>query len=241
MNILIIGYGRMGKTIERLAQEAGHNIVARIDQHNVDLLHDRVSLQNLQIAVAIEFSQPDSAVDNILACFKAGIPIVSGTTGWLDQWNEVSDSCQKYNGTLFYASNFSIGVNLFFGLNQWLAQRVRHLETFDVVIEETHHIHKLDSPSGTAISIAEDIIKEIPAKNTWVNHDPEGPEELEIYSIREGEIPGIHSVTYTAPHDILKIRHEALSRDGFARGAVKAAEWVCERKGIFNMNHLLNL
>ncbi len=238
MKIALIGYGKMGKTIEKIAQERGHTIVARIDpQTGEDFESDGFKSAD----VAIEFTAPTSAYLNYLKCFENHIPVVSGTTGWLDMMDNVKQICEKDNETFFYASNFSLGVNIFFQLNRQLARIMNRFDDYDVSIEETHHIHKLDAPSGTAITLAEGIISHIDRKNGWVLAPEEIDHSIQIKSIREGDVAGIHTIKYESEVDDITISHNAKSRQGFAIGAVLAAEFVKDKKGFLGMNDLLNL
>jgi len=238
MRIALIGYGKMGKEIEKIALDHGHEIVLKIDITNPEDL----TIKNLQKAdVAIEFTMPLSAVKNYQLCFDAGIPVVSGTTGWLDRQKEVFENCKKQNGTFFYASNFSLGVNIFFSLNKKLAALMANHDGYKISITEIHHTHKLDAPSGTAITLAEGIMENIPAKTKWINQPTENDDELEIISERIGEIPGTHSIKYDSEVDYLEITHCAKSRKGLAFGAVLAAEFSYNKKGILTMNDLLNI
>lgn len=233
MNIALVGYGKMGRIIDEIAQKRGHHIVAR--------LNETPTKDTLNGAdVAIEFSQPEAALGNIKACLEQKIPVVCGTTGWLHQKPE-AEQCALENGTAFlYGSNFSLGVNLFFALNEKLADLMKNFDAYSVQLEEVHHIHKKDAPSGTAISIAEDIIKNHPKFNSWKLEETRG-NELGIFAIREDEVPGTHSVFYRSDVDEIEIKHTAFSRNGFALGAVVAAEWIKGRQGIFTMNDVLDL
>lgn len=234
MKIAIIGYGKMGRTIERLAPGEGCEVVLRIDQDNpgdFSLLHEADA--------AIEFTGPESAVDNIMRCIDAGVPVVSGSTGWTGRMEEVCEYCRQKGGAFFYASNFSIGVNVFFALNRFLAERMNQLTAYDIQLEEVHHTQKLDAPSGTAITLAKDILARVERKEKWVNRPAENQEELSILSRRIDPAPGTHSVVYRSAIDEIEIRHEAFSREGFARGALQAARWVKGRKGCFGMDDLL--
>ena len=233
MNIALIGYGKMGKTIERLAMEDGHQISHRIDKLQPDT--------DLTAAdVAIEFSVPEAAPTNIRHCFDQGIPVVSGTTGWLEHYPEVINKCEERNGSLIYASNFSVGVNLFFHLNQHLANIMNKYPAYKVSMEEIHHIHKLDAPSGTALSLAEDIIDARPDLEGWtLDHDKEGL--LKIDAVREGEVKGTHEIIYRSNVDSISIKHQADSREGFAKGAILAAQWLIGKKGVYSMADVLNL
>jgi 4-hydroxy-tetrahydrodipicolinate reductase len=235
MKIALIGYGKMGHIIERIAKERGHEIVATIDINN---MQDFDSASFRSADAAIEFTTPGTAVDNYMRCFKAGVPVVSGTTGWTKRMDEVKEACQKANGSFFYSSNFSIGVNIFFAVNKYLAKIMDSFKQYDVEMTETHHIHKLDKPSGTAITIAEQIIDNRSDKTGWALDKADSKDEIAIHAIREGEVPGIHEVRYTSAEDIITIRHEAKNREGFALGAVMAAEFIKGKKGIFGMNDL---
>ena len=237
MKIALIGYGKMGRTIEEIAISRGHEIVLKIDVSNAEDL----TQENLKKAdVAIEFTTPDSAVDNYRLCFSSGVPVVSGTTGWLSRKEEVEEACQEQQGCFFYASNFSLGVNLFFQLNRKLAHMMNAFDQYQVSMTEVHHIHKLDAPSGTAITLAEDIIDEVKRINGWTIDEPKSEAELPIHAIREGEVPGIHTVKYDSEVDFIEITHSAKSRRGFAFGAVLAAEFCQGRKGILSMKNLLD-
>ncbi len=236
MKIAIIGYGKMGKVIEQIAVARGHSIVLTIDQDNTNTF----TVNELKKAdVAIEFSIPASAVNNIYKCFEANVPVVVGTTGWYDKLEEVKQHCIEKNQSIFYSSNFSIGVNLFFKVNEYLAKLMNGHSEYNVELEEIHHIHKLDAPSGTAITLANQIITQISKKQKWVNSPTENENELNIISKRLGEVPGTHTVTYTSDVDEISITHFAHNRKGFALGAVMAAEWMQGKKGIFGMNDLL--
>ncbi len=238
MKIALIGYGKMGHAIEEIAVEKAHEIVLRVSIENVE----DFTIENVQQAdVAIEFSTPHSAAENIMKCMDAGVPVVCGTTGWLDQWDNIKQYCLDKNGTLLYASNFSIGVNLFFELNSFLARMMSKYHEYDVMLEEIHHTQKKDAPSGTAITLAEQVLQHITSKKLWVNHISDNPEELEIISERVDPIPGIHKVRYKSEIDDIEIIHTAHSRKGFAAGAVLAAKFVHGKKGIFEMRDVLNL
>ena len=237
MKIALIGYGKMGRTIEEIAISRGHEIVLKIDVSNAEDL----TQENLKKAdVAIEFTTPDSAVDNYRLCFSSGVPVVSGTTGWLSRKEEVEEACREQEGCFFYASNFSLGVNLFFELNRKLARMMNAFDQYNISMTEVHHIHKLDVPSGTAISLAEDIIGEVKRIDTWTIDELKSQAELPIHAIREGEVPGIHTVKYDSEVDFIEITHNAKSRRGFAFGAVLAAEFCKGRKGILSMKNLLD-
>lgn len=238
MKIALIGYGKMGREIEKIAIDRGHEIVLKIDITNPEDL----TIRNLQKAdVAIEFTIPSSAVANYQLCFEAGIPVVSGTTGWLENQHEVIEKCKNLNGTFFYASNFSLGVNIFFALNKKLAALMAFHDDYKIGITEIHHIHKLDAPSGTAITLAEGIMENIKSKTKWINQETEEKSELEILSERVGEVPGTHIIKYDSEVDYIEITHCTKSRKGLAFGAVLAAEFSKDKKGILNMNDLLNI
>lgn len=237
MKIALIGYGKMGKEIEQIAISRGHTIVLKVDISNAATY----SIDDLKTAdAAIEFSTPDSVIANIYKCFEANIPVVVGTTGWLGKLEEVRQKCKEMDQTLFYASNYSIGVNLFFKVNTYLAKLMNSYPTYDVSMEEIHHVHKLDAPSGTAISLANQAIEQLDSKNKWVNNLTKNKNELGIISKRIDEVPGTHTVTYSSEVDEISITHIAHSRKGFALGAVIAAEWLKEKKGIFGMEDLIN-
>lgn len=238
MKIALIGYGKMGKEIEKIALDRGHEVVLKIDVTNPEDL----TIANLQKAdVAIEFTIPSSAIANYQLCFEAGIPVVSGTTGWLEKLPEVHQLCSAKIGTFFYASNFSLGVNIFFALNKKLAELMANRPEYTVEMKEIHHTQKLDAPSGTAITLAEGILANLPEKTSWVNQSTEKADELGIVSVREGQVPGTHIINYDSEVDYIEITHCAKSRKGFAFGAVLAAEYSFGKKGILSMNEMLNL
>ena len=239
MRIALLGYGKMGKMIERIAVSRGHQVVLVVD---LDIRADCSVEQLRQADVAIEFTTPAVAVDNYKWCMDAGVPVVSGTTGWLDRWEEVVGYCREKGGGFFYASNFSIGVNIFFRLNKYLAKMMDNFRDYKIFIEETHHIHKLDAPSGTAITLAEGIIKNHSAYRSWKLYQGEelGEDVLPVAAKRIGEVPGIHGVTYKSAVDEIEIRHSAFSREGFAQGAVFAAEFLLGKKGVYGMDDLLS-
>lgn len=238
MKIALIGYGKMGKEIEKIALDRGHEIVLKIDVSNPEEL----TIANLQKAdAAIEFTIPSTATANYKLCFEAGVPVVSGTTGWLEQLQEVHQWCKSMNGTFFYASNFSLGVNIFFALNKKLAQLMANRPEYTVEMKEIHHTQKLDAPSGTAITLAEGILENLPEKKSWVNHSSGEKTELGIVSEREGQVPGTHIINYDSEVDYIEITHCAKSRKGFAFGAVLAAEYSVGKTGILTMNEMLNL
>ena len=237
MRILLLGYGKMGKTIESIALERGHSIVGKIDVNNRS---DLDALQPGDVDVAIEFSAPEAAYNNITECLKKGWPVVSGTTGWLEHRAEIENLCVQQNGAFFYASNYSIGVNLFFRLSRQLA-RLMNGHGYQQSMTEIHHIHKLDAPSGTAITLAEGISDEIDNLEGWKLAPENETGYLQIISKREGEVPGTHIVRYESEVDTIEISHTAHSRKGFALGAVVSAEWLPGRNGVFGMNDLLKI
>jgi 4-hydroxy-tetrahydrodipicolinate reductase len=238
MKIALIGYGKMGKTIEEIALQRGHSVKLKIDIDSMEIFTN----ENLQQCdVAIEFTGPHSAKENIMKCLDAGIPVVSGSTGWLDNWEEVANFCKEKNGSFLYASNFSVGVNIFFEVNKKLAQLMKGRDEYAISMEEIHHTQKKDAPSGTAITLAEHILQEIPAKKKWVNIESANPDELPIISKREDPAPGTHSIKYSSDIDDIEIIHTAHNRQGFALGAVLAAEFIYTNKGIFSMKHVLGL
>lgn len=232
MKIALLGYGRMGKAIEEIAMERGHEIVIRKD---LEPLSEDLSIAD----AAIDFSHPAAAFDNIKSCIDSGVSVVSGTTGWLDKFEEIKAYCIENDGSFIYASNFSIGVNLFFNLNAYLAKMMKNIKDYDVTMEEIHHIHKLDAPSGTAISLAEDILAESD-KEKWSIDQPKA-DDLFINVKREGEVPGTHSISYKSDIDSIEVKHTAFNRTGFALGAVVAAEWLHNKKGIYDMKDVLGL
>lgn len=238
MKIVLIGYGKMGKEIEKVALERGHQIVAKIDVDNQSDL-DLLTIQDAD--VAIEFSNPISAFGNLVKCIKKQIPVVCGTTGWLEKKDEIEELTKVNNSTFFYASNYSIGVNLFFKLNKFLAGLMSNHSEYDIYTNEIHHLEKKDSPSGTAITVAEGIIDAYPNKTKWINNEIPAINEIPIWSQRESIIPGTHTVKYISKVDQIEITHEAFSRQGFALGAVIAAEWVKDKKGVLGMEDLLKL
>lgn len=238
LKIALIGYGKMGKTIESIAVDRGHTVVLKID---IDSTASFTKTNLQQCDVAIEFTGPHSAKENILKCLDAGTPIVSGSTGWLEDWAEVENYCKENNGSFLYASNFSVGVNIFFELNKILAQLMKGHSDYEISMEEIHHTQKKDAPSGTAITLAEQILLEIPRKKKWVNEEAKSPEDLPIISKREDPAPGTHSIKYSSAIDDIEIIHTAHSRLGFALGAVLAAEYIYNKKGIFTMKDILGL
>lgn len=238
MKIALIGYGKMGKEIEQIAVGRGHSVVLKIDINN----QNDLTVENLSNAdIAIEFTTPATAVSNYRKCFEAGVPVVSGTTGWLDQKPAIEKECMLKEGCFFYASNFSLGVNLFFELNKILAHMMNSFPQYDVSMTEIHHTQKLDAPSGTAITLAEGIIGANKSKKSWTIEPTNNMEELYIQAIRKDPYPGLHSVKYESEVDYLEITHNTYNRKGLALGAVLAAEFCLGKKGIFNMSDLLKL
>ena len=239
MNILLIGYGKMGQTIAKLATQRGHQIAGIVDLHASQ--QTILDFTPATVDVAIEFTHPDSAFANVMACLRQGLPVVCGSTGWLHHFEEARALTQELAGSLFYASNYSVGVNLFFHFNEYIAAKMAQFGGYDVAVREIHHTHKIDQPSGTALTTAEGILRQFPDKTTWRNAPAESPTELAIISERLGEAVGTHIVTYSSPIDTLELKHEAHSREGFALGALLAAEWLPGRPGVFGMNDLLAL
>jgi 4-hydroxy-tetrahydrodipicolinate reductase len=236
MNIALIGYGRMGHEIEAIAVKRGHLIKLIIDKDNSDDLN----IDNLKgIHAAIEFSSPDAAVENILICLESKVPVVSGTTGWLKEYDKVCEVCKKNSTSFIHSSNFSIGVNLFFRLNIELAKRMEQYNDYSVSIEEIHHTKKLDAPSGTAITIADGIIKEHSGYEKWCFENDLASHNIPIRCIREGLVPGTHTITWDSDIDTISLKHEAKNRRGFALGAVVAAEFIHSKQGIFTMNDVM--
>jgi 4-hydroxy-tetrahydrodipicolinate reductase len=238
VKIIISGYGKMGKEIEIAALARGHQVLAKLDTPDDWSLQK--SLINLA-DIAIDFSTPDSAVNNIRRCFDQNLPVVVGTTGWHENADLVKKWCVDEQQSVFIASNFSIGINILYSLTEKLSKFVDEFEDYEISLEEIHHIHKLDKPSGTAIRLANIILGGVRRKKSWVNRRQSVPEELEIISGREDEIPGIHTITCESESDRLVLRHEAKGRKGFAVGAMLAAEWLIGKKGFFEMKDLLNL
>ena len=244
MKIAILGYGKMGRIIEQFATERGHEIVLKI---NIDNTED-LTLTNLGMAdVAIDFSTPDSALSNIELCFDAGVPVVVGTTGWYGHLQTVKNTCEQGNNTLLYASNFSVGVNVFFFVNKVLAKIMNRYPQYEVQVEEIHHTQKLDSPSGTAMTISEGILSELDRKNEWVNELIGSgeefivkPDQLLIESHRIEDVPGTHTVIYSSEVDDIEFKHKAHNRAGFALGAVLAAEWLEDKTGFYNITDMFD-
>jgi len=247
MRIALIGYGKMGKAIEKIASGKGHEIVLKINSRNADSFSEN-DLKGAD--VAFEFSRPETAYDNVMKCFLASVPVVCGSTGWQEKLKDAENFCRLNNKSFFYATNFSIGVNLFFEINILLARLMNSQAQYDeILLFETHHTQKRDSPSGTAITIAEQILNEVKRLSRWKNYktnedvnlenESESDNELPIFSTREEEVPGTHIVKYFSDVDEIEITHKALSREGFALGALSAGEWLLGKKGIFRMNDLL--
>jgi 4-hydroxy-tetrahydrodipicolinate reductase len=233
MNIALLGYGRMGKTIEQIAISRGHNVVLTIDKNDVD--YDITKAD-----VAIDFSLPSAAFNNISNCLNNNVPVVSGTTGWLDNYNDALALCEEKKGAFIYASNFSLGVNIFFELNKVLAKMMSNLKQYNVTMEEIHHTKKLDAPSGTAISLAEGVIENNANYAKW-QLDDSADQTIPIVAKRIEDVPGTHSVNYASEVDTINIEHVAHNRQGFALGAVIAAEWLADKTGVFTMNDVLNI
>jgi 4-hydroxy-tetrahydrodipicolinate reductase len=236
MKIALSGYGKMGKEIEKIALQRGHEIIVKFNDPN-DWVGQEATLAKAD--VAIEFSMPQSVVSNIFKCFDANTPVVVGTTGWFGELDHVKQVCNEHNRSILYASNFSIGVNLFFEVNRFLAKMMNEHEDYEVSVDETHHTAKLDSPSGTAIKLSNDIIDNVDRKDVWVNEKSEKDYELDVISHRVENVPGTHIVKYESEIDDIEIKHTAKSRAGFAKGAVLAAEWLVDKKGVYTMSDLL--
>ncbi|SHG20164.1 4-hydroxy-tetrahydrodipicolinate reductase [Flagellimonas flava] len=232
MNIGLFGYGKMGKMIEQIAQQRGHAIVAKVDVET-----EEISFKTMD--VAIDFSTPDAAFGNITQCFENNVPVISGTTGWLDNYENALDICKQKQSAFIYASNFSLGVNVFFELNAQLAKMMKGLDQYKASMEEIHHTQKLDAPSGTAITLAEGIIANTEYKE-W-KLEEQGDKTIPITSKREGMVPGTHTINYESLVDTIEIKHTAHNREGFALGAVIAAEWIKGKTGVFSMKDVLNL
>lgn len=238
MNISLIGYGKMGKTIEGIAIKRGHQIVGKIDVDTTGAERNNIYKA---ADVGIEFSHPDAAYDNIHEALSADLPVVSGTTGWLSRLSEIQALIDTKKGAFFYASNYSVGVNLFYAMNERLAQLMNPYPSYDVSIKEVHHIHKKDEPSGTAISTSEGITAHLVRKDNWTLSKSPADHEIPITAVREGEVYGIHEVTYKSAIDTIQLYHEAHTRDGFALGAVLAAEYLQGKQGMFGMKEMLGL
>lgn len=235
MNIVLFGYGKMGKEIEAIALKRGHTIALKIDKDN----RSSITANELEQAdVAIEFSTPDTVLENIRLCLSAGLPVVVGTTGWNGHLDDIKKETLAKNGALFHASNFSLGVNLFFKVNTYLAELMNKYEAYDVSMEEIHHIHKLDKPSGTAITLANQVLDKLERKSSW-SIDQKNKETLFIKDVREGEVPGTHILKYSSEVDDIEIMHKAHNRKGFALGAVVAAEFLKNKTGVYTMQDLI--
>ncbi|MGB3155283.1 MAG: 4-hydroxy-tetrahydrodipicolinate reductase [Chitinophagaceae bacterium] len=238
MRIALIGYGKMGKAIEEVALQKGHEIVLKIDQPN---LHEFTPENMVKAEVAIEFTGPQSAFDNVKACLDMGLPVICGSTGWTDRLEEMKHYCAEKKIGFIYSSNYSIGVNIFFEVNKKLAFLMSPHKEYEVILEETHHTQKRDAPSGTAITLAEQILEQVKRKKQWVNELSDNPEDLEIISQRIDPAPGTHSIKYSSAIDNIEIIHTAHNRKGFAFGALLAAEFIKDKKGFFTMKEVLNL
>ncbi|MBF9254370.1 4-hydroxy-tetrahydrodipicolinate reductase [Pontibacter sp. 172403-2] len=238
MRILLIGYGKMGKTIEQMALAKGHQIAGIIDYHNTADLQKYTAGQ---VDAAIEFTHPEAAFGNISYCLKNNIPVVAGSTGWLDHYEEAVELCRQQNGAFFYASNYSVGVNLFFHFNAYIAGKMQAYKAYQVAVKEVHHLQKVDKPSGTGITAAEGILASYKDLSGWVSDNPEEESKLNITSERAPDVVGTHIVTYTSEVDTIELGHIAHSRAGFAEGALMAAEWLQNRKGVYGMKDMLNL
>ena len=238
MKIALVGYGKMGKAIEHVALQRGHEIVLKISSKNIADLNEK-NLRNAD--VAIEFTNPENAEKNIHTCLTAGIPVVCGSTGWTKELRRVYDLVETENGSFIHASNYSVGMNIFFDINQRLAALMNQQTAYGVQIKEIHHTQKKDAPSGTAITIADQIMDKIGRKKRWVNHISENPDDLEIISERIDPAPGTHHVLYSSAIDDIEIIHTAHNREGFALGAVLAAEYIRDKKGVFTMKNVLGI
>lgn len=235
MRIALIGYGKMGKEIEAIALKRGHEIVLKVNKTNTET----ITANDLKKAdVAIEFSTPHTTLENIKKCFDAGLPVVVGTTGWYEHFEDIKRNCEQKQGGLFHATNFSLGVNLFFKVNSYLAELMNKYPDYNVSMEEIHHIHKLDKPSGTAITLANQVLEKIERKKNW-SIEKNDKDTLFIKDIREGEVPGTHIIKYKSEVDDIEIMHKAHNRKGFALGAVIAAEFLTGKTGIYTMQDLL--
>ena len=238
MRIALIGYGKMGKAIEEIALQRGHEIVIKIDQPN---LHEFTKENMAKADAAIEFTSPHTAYENVKNCLEFNIPVVCGSTGWIEKLEEIKKSCADKNGSFIYSSNYSVGVNIFFEVNKKLAALMAPHTEYEVILEETHHTQKKDAPSGTAITLAEQVLEQVKRKKKWVNELSDHPEDLEIISQRVDPAPGTHSIKYSSAIDTIEIIHTAHNRKGFATGAVLAAEFIKDKKGFFTMKDVLNL
>ena len=235
MRVAIIGYGKMGHEIEQVLIQRGHTVALIIDQNNTeDLCAEKLA----DIDVAIEFTTPDTAYNNVRTCIECGTPVVCGTTGWHDRLEELQTLCREKESTMIWSSNYSLGVNITFRLNRYLAEIMNRFDAYNVSMEEIHHTQKKDAPSGTAISLANDILERVERKDKWVNEATTDANAIEIISLREGTVPGTHTVTYTSEDDKIEIKHTLFSRRALALGAVVAAEFIAPRKGVFTIDDL---
>ena len=232
MNIAIIGYGKMGQSVEAIATQRGHTITHKLRSADTWTSNDLEGAD-----AAIEFTEPEAAVESIFKCFEARVPVVVGTTGWYDRYHEVEDAARSHNGTLLHATNFSLGVNIFFEINRQLARVMNRYPAYDITMQETHHTEKLDAPSGTAITLAKDVLSAVDRKSSY---NQTGEESFPIDSVREANVPGTHVVSWDSDIDQLELKHTAKNRHGFASGAVVAAEWLQGKNGIYTMKDLLN-
>lgn len=238
MRIMLLGYGKMGKTIEQIAINRGHEVPYKIDYHNAE---DLFKVKSSEVDVAIEFTQPESAFRNVKYCLDNHIPVVCGTTGWLEKKVQMNELCRINGGSFFYASNYSVGVNLFFHFNKILGRIMNNYPEFQISMEEIHHTEKKDAPSGTAITLAEGIIATVNSKKEWVNESTTEDSSLSIISKREENVPGTHTISYDSAVDSIEIKHTAHSRQGFAEGAVIASEWLIGKKGIYGMEDMIKV
>ena len=235
MRVAIIGYGKMGHEIEQVLIQRGHTVALIIDQNNTeDLCAEKLA----GVDVAIEFTTPNTAYNNVHTCIECGTPVVCGTTGWHDRLVELQNLCREKNSTMIWSSNYSLGVNITFRLNRYLAEIMNRFDAYNVDIEEIHHTQKKDAPSGTAISLANDILERVERKTEWINEPTTDANAIEITSLREGTVPGTHTVTYTSEDDKIEIKHTLFSRRALALGAVVAAEFIAPRKGVFTIDDL---
>ncbi|RDC63478.1 4-hydroxy-tetrahydrodipicolinate reductase [Adhaeribacter pallidiroseus] len=238
MRLLLIGYGKMGRTLEQLATQRGHEIVGTIDVTNHHLLS---TFTGANVDAAIEFTHPESAFNNVSYCLRNNIPVVCGSTGWLDRFAEATAICEANQGAFFYASNYSVGVNLFFHFNEYVARKMQDYPHFQVSVKEIHHTQKVDKPSGTAITVVDGIQANYPGKQGWLLAPDQATDKISITSDRIGNVVGTHIVRYESENDTIELMHDAHSRTGFAEGAVMAAEWLQNKKGVFGMKDMLNL
>jgi len=237
LKILLIGYGKMGRAIEQVARERGHSMVACVSDRQGDIKH---ICKAYQPNMAFEFTSPESATGNIRALIEAGVPVVSGSTGWLGEWDSIEKLVQEMEGSFFYASNFSLGMNLLFHLTEVAARFMKNHPEYDISIEEIHHTEKKDMPSGTAITLAERLMRQLPAKKTWQLNEESREDSIGISALRQPNVPGTHTVSFSSAIDTIQLSHTAHSRMGFAQGAVRAGEWLLGKKGVFSMEDLLS-